>query len=1726
MGKGKKVTVSFWYKLIVLLGWCKGPIDALLEIRGGDRTAWSGRQEGDGIINVDKPDLYGGETAEGGIQGQFEVMMGTPDQAPNAYMTEHFGDHQPGRRGKSMILLRGPKIGAGNPYPKPLYFKLERILKGWDDDVCWYPEKARVGGEGFSIGAGTWWLTGMTPGGLWIGNDPTDMSAAVAVTRDPNVGVGSHGVNGGGYYRVNDQMAILLQAGNPGRYELIFDGLAVTGTVEPIVGDVPFAATGGAAFAVTVIDGRVFIYSSNYANFYVFDGNTYAGGPVTWIPHSMPGGLRLRSIAKVGSNLVCYARLSSSAAFYYATSYGDPINWQVASLLSGNVPNSGEKIQPLGGTTAFVVRDSYHLRTEDEGLTWYNSGSMGVDAVQYGSAACGAHNGAGVVIMSDTNATKLARSEDGGFTWASVPGVSWGATRMEFLDGRFVASAPGEDGGIWTADAEGLVWAQTPLPGGVEPGFYTALYLCPVATLGSGALGMMNPAHVIYDAITSRRENGGMGEPIGRVNDASFRAAADLFYDEGFGVCCTWYGGESAEQFIERICTVAGVTLSQSSVDGMYYLFPMREAADPGTLFTLTDNDIIEFEAEPALPPESINQMQVKWFDPMTREERITAPIQALGAIEDAGGVIAEIRQYYEIPYEELALRVAHRDLRSFSSALWRLRLTCTSRVYGLQKGMQVRVMAPLRGFADMIAVVGDVDEGTLTEQEISLVLLQDVFSLPDASFVEAQPPLAPPTIGDPINITDMVAVESPYVELAASMREADLQLVAEETGFLVVGAVQPGNGTQYQLATKAAGEEYEIYGNGDWTPSATIVEADVLLDGPPATAFTFEAGTLLDRVEVGTWCLWGGEMCRLDALDLVAGTITLGRAVGDTVPQPHAAGSTIYFIGDWYATDQREYVDTEVVTAKAQNRTGQGLIALDLAPSASTTMAGRQIRPYPPANVTVNGEYYPATGEGDVVLLWAHRDRLLQADQLIPWQGATVAKELGQVNNVRLYKDDVLVDSAPALDADTWTFTDPGPGTIRVEVETERDGFVSWQIYVHEMTWGGTSAFPVDPYFLMVSTLLSANGEDGSTRIYDAAGRYWTPVGNVQIDTAVQFNGTPTMLLDGSGDRLSAASSADFDFGAGEFCIEFVAQVVAATDQVFIGRRNGGGYTPFGIGIFAGKLQMLVSTTGSSWAATAADVDNFPTGVPQAVCLERVGDTVTLYREGLAVASATVTGSLMASSDAVIVGMWGTTLYPVNGNMGQLRITKGYARRRAPYTPDTEAFPEFGPYDEHYNSVVAHPTFSGADAATAFYDTKGAAWTAFGSAQVDTDIRRFGRPTALLDASSYIRKAGGSDFAFGTADFTIEFDLYWHGTTGVVLDDRTGSYGAGMAVYIPNGTTDLIFLANGANRITFSGLATATWYRVRLKREAGTTTMEVDGVSAGTYADTNDYQANTWTLGAAFNGTAVANISLANFRATKGVARSDVPVAAPFPVQTSNPAGDPDFNAVSSLLHCDGPHDGVVFKDTKGNPWSPLGNVKVTHAYKEFGNGALTFDGSGDSITSPASAVFGMGTGDYTFEGIARRPSDGGTHCVFDCRDGSNTNTALSLYFGAPGNLNKAAVYANINAAFAVLGVSTNLLPVDTLFHWALVRQGTTVYFYINGVLEFTGTDSRDHTSPAPMRYGDNMGAGGAAGVQGFVGQLDELRVTKGVCRYPDGTTFTPPASVHSDTQAPYEYV
>ena len=68
MGGKSKPTIGYWYRYLMHFGISQ-VLDALLEVRGGEKTAWAGRAEG-GTIAINARELWGGEKAEGGAASE------------------------------------------------------------------------------------------------------------------------------------------------------------------------------------------------------------------------------------------------------------------------------------------------------------------------------------------------------------------------------------------------------------------------------------------------------------------------------------------------------------------------------------------------------------------------------------------------------------------------------------------------------------------------------------------------------------------------------------------------------------------------------------------------------------------------------------------------------------------------------------------------------------------------------------------------------------------------------------------------------------------------------------------------------------------------------------------------------------------------------------------------------------------------------------------------------------------------------------------------------------------------------------------------------------------------------------------------------------------------------------------------------------------------------------------------------------------------------------------------------------------------------------------------------------------------------------------------------------------------------------------------------------------------------------------------------------------------
>jgi hypothetical protein len=192
---------------------------------------------------------------------------------------------------------------------------------------------------------------------------------------------------------------------------------------------------------------------------------------------------------------------------------------------------------------------------------------------------------------------------------------------------------------------------------------------------------------------------------------------------------------------------------------------------------------------------------------------------------------------------------------------------------------------------------------------------------------------------------------------------------------------------------------------------------------------------------------------------------------------------------------------------------------------------------------------------------------------------------------------------------------------------------------------------------------------------------------------------------------------------------------------------------------------------------------------------------------------------------------------------------------------------------------------------------------TAVGNARISTAQSKFGGASIAFDGNNDWLSLSNAALALGSGDFTVECFVRWAGDTitGItassnVIDFRTAEPSSQFYVLIRASAVSepqtFQYFVNGAARITSTTTATLnTWRHIAVAKSSATTTMYVDGVSQGTWADSTNYTSTTATIGGRFAAISGDQRSLNGYiddlRITKGVARytaNFTPPTAPFP--------------------------------------------------------------------------------------------------------------------------------------------------------------------------------------------------------------------------------------------------
>jgi hypothetical protein len=215
-------------------------------------------------------------------------------------------------------------------------------------------------------------------------------------------------------------------------------------------------------------------------------------------------------------------------------------------------------------------------------------------------------------------------------------------------------------------------------------------------------------------------------------------------------------------------------------------------------------------------------------------------------------------------------------------------------------------------------------------------------------------------------------------------------------------------------------------------------------------------------------------------------------------------------------------------------------------------------------------------------------------------------------------------------------------------------------------------------------------------------------------------------------------------------------------------------------------------------------------------------------------------------------------------------------------------------------------------------------------------------------------------------------------------------------------------------------------------------------------------------------------------------------------------------------MLHMDGANNAFVDSATD-KAITAVGNATQANTQSKFGGIAGVFAGNGNYISTPDHGDFNFGSGDFTIDFWAYPTSFGGQKKMYTQLVG-NGYSPFSLYFdGNTLKINATSTGSNWDIAN---GTSVGyVLLTNRWIHIACCRTGGNIYTFLGGSLTgIISTSATLYNAIGDIRIGDDNGS------QGFVGYLDEYRVSKGIARW--SNNFVPPTKAYDGNASVKQYL
>ena len=268
---------------------------------------------------------------------------------------------------------------------------------------------------------------------------------------------------------------------------------------------------------------------------------------------------------------------------------------------------------------------------------------------------------------------------------------------------------------------------------------------------------------------------------------------------------------------------------------------------------------------------------------------------------------------------------------------------------------------------------------------------------------------------------------------------------------------------------------------------------------------------------------------------------------------------------------------------------------------------------------------------------------------------------------------------------------------------------------------------------------------EEATTR----SGKTLTANGDAQLSTAQKKFGTTSLLLDGTGDYVSLASSNDFGFGTGAFSINFWVRLdaIGGTAQNLLDMRAGSASdTAVRLYTTSGNLYFDVGGTAQITANSALSATTF-----HHIVIDRSGTSTKLFVDGTQVGTYSDSNNY-GNIKPLVIGAAYDGSNATDGHIDDFRVVKGTSVYQSAFSAPSSRHPVT-------SQTVLMARFDGTNGATTFED----------DATIAQDIRFSGGATSdgftLVDYTDF----GAEIRSIGSASVYGNFGLFGDGP-GVIM--------------------------------------------------------------------------------------------------------------------------------------------------------------------------------------------------------------------------------------------------------------------------------------------------------------------------------------------------------------------